>query len=149
MQLNRFTDYGLRVLIYLSSRPSEERTSLEFLSDHFSINKHHLHKISQRLSQLGWIISARGKKGGVSLNDNARTLSLATIVAELEPDMEPIDCKGIECPIEGSCRLQAVLNHASDAFMEVLGKYQLDDLKISDLAMIRLLSGPTESTTYS
>ena len=148
MQLNRFTDYGLRVLIYLCSQPEEERTSLEFLSEHFTINKHHLHKISQRLSQLGWIVSARGKKGGVSLNKNARELSLATIVSELEPDMVPIDCKGIECPIEGTCRLQTVLIHASKAFMDVLGNYRLEDLKISDLAMIRLINSQAATKEY-
>ena len=143
MQLNRFTDYGLRVLIYLSSQPRGTRTSLEFLSGHFGINKHHLQKISQRLSQLGWIDSARGKRGGISLSERSQTLNLAEIIDELEPDMAPIDCVGVECPIEGNCKLQRVLDKASRAFLDVLAVYRLQDLQIGDLATIRL---PEEGT---
>lgn len=142
MQLNRFTDYGLRVLIYLSSQPPEERTSLEFLSQRFNINKHHLHKVSQRLSQLGWIDSARGKNGGISLKKEALSLNLAKVISELEPDMNPIDCEGVECPIAGTCKLQNVLDQASDAFLQVLAKFKLEDMQLSDLTMIRMASNP-------
>lgn len=144
MQLNRFTDHGLRVLIYLCGQSADTRVSLDFLSRHFNINKHHLYKISQRLSQLGWIRSARGKHGGVSLSPQARELSLAEIVSELEPDMSPIDCLGVECPIAGTCQLQRVLDNAAEAFLQVLSRYRLKDLQISDLAMVRLLSAPRE-----
>ena len=139
MQLNRFTDYGLRVLIYLCSQPANARISLEFLSKHFHINKHHLQKISQRLSQLGWIASARGKNGGISLRDESRALSLAVIVAELEQELAPIDCDGVACPITGACKLQQVLDQAGQAFLSVLASYQLEDLQISDLALLRLI----------
>lgn len=139
MQLNRFTDYGLRVLIFLCSQPSKERVSLEFLARTFNMNRHHLHKVSQRLSQLGWINSARGKKGGISLAPAARELNLGKIIGELETDINPIDCEGVACPITGTCRLQGVLLEASEAFMSVLSTYRLEDLQMSDLAAIRLL----------
>ncbi len=139
MQLNRFTDYGLRVLIYLCSQPANTRVTLEFLSEHFHINKHHLQKISQRLSQLGWIASARGINGGISLREESRALSLAVIVAELEQDLTPIDCDGVACPITGACKLQQVLDQAAKAFLSVLASYQLKDLQVSDLVLLRLI----------
>lgn len=139
MHLNRFTDYGMRVLIYLCSQPADARVSLDFLAENFDINKHHLQKISQRLSQLGWILSVRGKNGGIALNPSSRQLSLATIVSELEPDMTPIDCEGVGCPITGSCRLESVLDKARDAFLSVLATYRLEDLQIGDLALLRFL----------
>lgn len=145
MQLNRFTDYGLRVLIYLSSQSPEDRVSLEFLAEHFNINKHHLHKVSQRLSQLGWISSARGKNGGISIREEALSLNLAEVIDELEPDMNPIDCTGVECPIAGTCKLQQVLDHASRAFLDVLARYRLEDVQISDLTMVRLLETRSEN----
>lgn len=139
MQLNRFTDYGLRVLIYLCRQPADSRISLDFLSEHFNINKHHLQKISQRLSQLGWITSARGKNGGIGIKDESKALSLAVIVTELEQDLTPIDCDGVACPISGVCKLQKVLDQASKAFLSVLASYTLEDLEISDLALLRLI----------
>ena len=141
MQLNRFTDYGLRVLIYLCSQAPGQRVSLDFLATRFRINKHHLHKISQRLSRLGWIDSARGKNGGISLRESSRSLTLATIIGELEPEMNPIDCAAVKCPLEANCRLQTVLDRATIAFMEVLATYRLEDLRIGDLALVRLLDG--------
>lgn len=137
MQLTRFTDYGLRVLIYLCSQPPDQRIALDFLAEHFNINHHHLHKVSQRLSQLGWISSARGKKGGISLVEQSRHLDLATIVCELESDMKPIDCVGIKCPIANRCKLQGVLGRASNAFIDVLAKYRLDDLQQDDLSALK------------
>ena len=136
MQLNRFTDYSLRVLIYLNGKPGDEKVSLDFLARRFNMNKNHLHKVSQRLAQLGWINSARGKNGGVSIADQARDLNLAHIVAELERHVHPIDCHGIACPVAGNCRLQGVLGRASRAFFRVLGEYSLAEMDIADLGAL-------------
>ena len=136
MQLTRFTDYGLRVLIHLSSQPPGVRVGLDFLADHFNMNRHHLYKVSQRLSQLGWITSARGKNGGIVLEGATRQKNLLEIISELEETMEPIDCKGIQCPIASRCKLQEVLGLAAQAFRNVLAQYQLDDLQQKDLQLI-------------
>lgn len=139
MQLTRFTDYGLRVLIYLCSQTKQEKVALDYLAERFNINHHHLQKVSQRLSQLGWIASARGKNGGITLIESTRDLDLATIVCELETDMNPINCSAVNCPIEGSCKLQGVLDRAGKAFLAVLASYRLNDLKQSDLDTITVL----------
>ncbi|MEZ5528730.1 MAG: Rrf2 family transcriptional regulator [Porticoccaceae bacterium] len=137
MQLTRFTDYGLRVLIHLCNQQQGTRVGLDFLAEHFNMNRHHLHKVSQRLSQLGWITSARGKNGGIVLQPGARQITLAEIVSELEETLEPIDCEGIECPIASRCKLQGILGKASSAFLQVLAEYRLSDLQQSDLQVIK------------
>ncbi|WP_461481522.1 RrF2 family transcriptional regulator [Porticoccus sp.] len=137
MQLTRFTDYGLRVLIHMCNQPPGTRVGLDFLAAHFNMNRHHLYKVSQRLSQLGWVASARGKNGGIVLASPTRHLTLADIVWELEETMAPIDCEGIECPIANHCKLQGVLGLAIQAFRNVLARYQLGDLQQSDLQVIK------------
>ena len=137
MQLTRFTDYALRVLIHLCSQPPGERVGLDFLAEHFNMNRHHLYKVSQRLSQLGWITSVRGKRGGVVLREDTRRLKLSDIVFELEEAMALIDCEGIDCPIANHCKLQGVLDLAARAFQDVLAQYRLDDLRQSDLQVIK------------
>lgn len=141
MQLTRFTDNGLRVLIYLCSQKDNQRVSLDFLSRHFKINHNHLQKVSQRLSQLGWITTARGKNGGIALIESSRQLDLATIISALETEMSLVDCEGLECPIADGCKLQGVLDQATEAFLSVLGKYRLDDLQQDDLRTLKIRSG--------
>ncbi|TNE79121.1 MAG: Rrf2 family transcriptional regulator [Gammaproteobacteria bacterium] len=137
MQLTRFTDYGLRVLIHLCNQPQGVRVGLDFLAGHFNMNRHHLYKVSQRLSQLNWVSSTRGKNGGIVLEPHTRQMNLSEIVTELEETLDPIDCEGIECPIANQCRLQGVLGLASRAFLDVLAQYRLDDLQQSDLQVIK------------
>ncbi|TNF03898.1 MAG: Rrf2 family transcriptional regulator [Gammaproteobacteria bacterium] len=137
MQLTRFTDYGLRVLIHLSSQPAGVRVGLDYLAEHFNMNRHHLYKVSQRLSQLGWTSSARGKNGGIVLEPTTRQKNLLEIISELEETMQPIDCKGIQCPIANRCKLQGVLGQAAQAFKNVLAQYQLEDLQQHDLQVIQ------------
>ncbi|MCY0965608.1 Rrf2 family transcriptional regulator [Parathalassolituus penaei] len=146
MQLTRFTDYGLRILVYVSAMPTGEKVSLAHLSERLNMNHNHVNKVSQRLASLGWINSTRGKSGGICLADSARTLALGTIVENLEPQLLPIDCAGVECPLTNHCRLQGILSEAASAFMNVLMNYRLDDLTEHDLAFIRMLADEVETT---
>lgn len=128
MQLTRFTDYSLRVLMHLSQQRDDDNISLEFLAEHFNMNRHHLNKVSQRLAALGWVYSTRGKNGGLRLNDSSLGLRLGEIIEILEPDTRPMDCQGVECPLAGGCDLEAILLDASRQFLKVLNQYTLNDL---------------------
>jgi Rrf2 family nitric oxide-sensitive transcriptional repressor len=140
MQLTRFTDYGLRILLHLSRNQDGHKDSLASLAELYNMNHHHVNKVSQKMAALGWISSTRGKAGGISLQSGTRELSIETIVTALETNLEPIDCYGVECPIAGQCRLQTVFDEASNAFMEVLKKYRLSDMSEKDLSVIKILS---------
>lgn len=142
MQLTRFTDYGLRILVYVSALPEGEKVSLALLSEKLNMNHNHVNKVSQKLAALGWINSTRGKSGGICMAETARDLPLGTIVAKLEPQLEPIDCEGVECPLTRHCRLQGVLAQSIEAFMQVLMSYRLSDLTDQDMAVIRMLGEP-------
>lgn len=114
--------------MHLSQQPPATRVSLETLAQRFNMNRHHLNKVSQRLVALGWIESARGKQGGVSLIASALTLKLGDIVAALEPDTRPMDCEGVACPLAGRCQLECILLAASNDFLNHLNRYRLSDL---------------------
>jgi Rrf2 family transcriptional regulator, nitric oxide-sensitive transcriptional repressor len=138
MQLTRFTDYGLRIMLFLSHVPEEQKIALSVLSEQLNMNHNHVNKVSQRLAALGWINSTRGKNGGISLAPEARLLHIGKIVLALEPQLEPINCHGVECPLTENCRLQGVLAEAAQAFMDVLMKYRLEDVTEQDLALIKM-----------
>lgn len=114
--------------MHLSQQPPNTRVSLEILAQRFNMNRNHLNKVSQRLAALGWVDSARGKQGGISLVASSLTLKLGDIVRALEPDTRPMDCEGVACPLAGRCQLECILLAASHDFLAHLNRYQLSDL---------------------
>ena len=63
MQLTRYTDYSLRVLIYLSVN-SDRKITIKEISSSFKISKNHLVKVVHKLSTLGYLETVPGAKGG-------------------------------------------------------------------------------------
>ncbi|VXC09164.1 hypothetical protein BURKHO8Y_190027 [Burkholderia sp. 8Y] len=78
MRLTDYTDYALRVLLYLSVRPARLSTIRE-ISDAYGISKNHLMKIVQQLGERGWVETVRGRRGGLRLA--ARSTRRAVAIA--------------------------------------------------------------------
>lgn len=126
MQLNRKTDYAFRTLIFLALQ--QELTNIDSIANRFAIARDHLTKIISRLAKLNYIITIRGKGGGLKLNPNTLKLSLAEIAIQFESSFKMIDCEKPICPINGVCRLNGILEEASHTFLATLEKYTLSDL---------------------
>ncbi|MED5458360.1 MAG: Rrf2 family transcriptional regulator, partial [Pseudomonadota bacterium] len=75
MHLTRYTDYAIRVLLYLAVK-GEERTTINEIAQTFSISRNHLMKIVQELNQKGYLTAIRGKNGGLLLGRSPETISL-------------------------------------------------------------------------
>ena len=128
MQLNRQTDYALRVLIFLTLKSEDELVKLDEVSKKFNIVKNHLTKIMAKLAKLQYIVTQRGNGGGIKIHPNALNLNLFEIMSEFESSFKSIDCTGINCPIAGMCKLESILAEASGAYTSVLQKYKLKDV---------------------
>lgn len=139
MQLTRFTDFSLRTLMYLAIQPGDSKISLQEIGDHFNMPRNHLIRVSQKLSQLGYVATRRGQKGGLSLARDASEISIGRVVREMENQLDPIPCEDIECPISNSCKLQGILDRARNAFLAELDKYSLADLAVGGNNIIDLL----------
>lgn len=129
MQLTHYTDYALRVLIYLSLQEKDQRVTINDISEHFEIPRNHLVKVVHRLGQLHYIKTVRGKNGGITLAEHANTLRIGDVVRNMEAKLDIVDCSlPSACPILPQCKLKNVLNEARDAFLQVLDHYTLQDL---------------------
>jgi Rrf2 family nitric oxide-sensitive transcriptional repressor len=128
MQLKRQTDYALRVLIFLASTPKGQLVNMDQISNKFNILQNHLRKIIAKLAQLKYIVTRRGNGGGIQINLNVLNLNLFEIMQHFETSFESIDCEGLNCPISNNCKLQLVLNDASNAYIEELKKHKLKDI---------------------
>jgi Rrf2 family transcriptional regulator, nitric oxide-sensitive transcriptional repressor len=126
MQLTRFTDYALRVLMYAHAADGRLVT-IEEMAASYRISRAHLMKVVNALTQAGHLAAVRGRAGGVKLARPAEEIYLGDVVRVTEPDFALVECfsSGSECLIGGCCRLQGVLSRALGAFLAELDRQTL------------------------
>ena len=129
MQLTLYTDYSLRVLIYLGIRPERQATITE-IAKSYNISRNHLVKVVHNLGALGYIKTVRGRGGGMLLARNPKDINVGDVVRQTEPNFNLVECFDKEnntCPISPCCALIKGLKVARSAFLEVLDGLTLAD----------------------
>src|SRR5690625_4250744 len=119
MNLKKYTDYGLRVLLIAGMKSEGELASIKEISDIFNISQHHLGKIVHELNKLGLIETIRGRYGGIRLAKPAEEINVGLVVRQLENDFAILECfeeGSNHCVISPGCTLKHVLNKALHAF---------------------------------
>jgi len=104
MQLSKFSDYALRVLIYLAGRP-DELSTIDEIAARYDISKDHLRKIVHNLVQSGWITSRRGRGGGLSLAMTPADISIGAVVRSTEDNLAIVECFN---PATDTCQISGV-----------------------------------------
>jgi len=128
MQLTRFTDYGLRILIYLAVQPAGRLASIEEVCQAFDLPRNHINKIVHLMGRLGWVLTRRGKGGGICLALPPEAINLGEVILALEGQGPLIDCQQPSCALLPVCRLKGVLAEAMEAFAGALSRHTLDSL---------------------
>ncbi|MGK7376634.1 RrF2 family transcriptional regulator [Planococcus sp. 1R117A] len=131
MRLTMYTDYSLRVLIYLASKEENKLSTIQEISDAYNISKNHLMKVTFELGKAGFIHTVRGRGGGIRLADIPQNINIGTVVRRMEDDFHLVECFDMEhnrCPIAPVCGLRGVLGKALHAYLAVLDEYTLEDL---------------------
>jgi Rrf2 family nitric oxide-sensitive transcriptional repressor len=144
MKLTGFTDFSLRVLIYLSVDTTRVATIAE-IAESFGISENHLVKVVHFLGRQGWIHTTRGKGGGIQLAMAPERMSVGEVVRDAEGALAPAECfseGGGRCAISGCCGLQEALAGAVRAFYKELDRYTLADVSRNRQALGRILSIP-------
>lgn len=148
MRLTQYTDFSLRVLIYLGLQ-EDRRCTIREISDAYGISRNHLMKVVQQLAAEGFVDSVRGVGGGLTLSADAGRLNVGGIVRKMEPDLGLVECMrpGNECVITPACSLAGMLSEARKAFLDVLDRYTLADILTPDRRgeLTRLLNIRVES----
>lgn len=141
MKLTSFTDYSLRVLIYLAADPDRRATIAE-IATAFAVSENHLTKVVHFLGKEGWLLTVRGKGGGMGLAQAAEDIAVGQVVRATEGEVMPAECFGDQpdnCAIARVCRLRSVLDEAVEAFYAVLDGYTLADLAHNRSSLAKVL----------
>jgi len=130
MRLTTYTDYTLRVLMYLGLHQERSATIRE-IADAYGISKNHLMKVVHHLGMAGLVETVRGRNGGLKLKMRPEEINLGAVIRGSEPDFFIAECFNPEhnlCVLSPSCALQGVLHSATSAFLEVLDRNTLAGL---------------------
>lgn len=129
MRLTTFTDYSLRVLLYVAIAP-EGRANIAEIAKKYRVSEHHIVKVVHLLGKEGLLLNTRGRGGGLRLARPARDINVGQVVRITEEPSMLAECftPGGNCVIDGACRLAGVLAQAHRAFYEVLDGFTLEDL---------------------
>ena len=130
MRLTTYSDYTLRVLIYLALDPAKLAT-IPVIASAYGISENHLTKIVHQLACAGVVETLRGKGGGIRLALPPQEIRLGQIVKVAEGSAPIVECLGeaaSACGIAPVCRLSGILVRAFDALYDVLDEYTLADL---------------------
>lgn len=127
MQLTRFSDYGLRLMM-MAAANGERRITIEETARAYDISRAHLMKVAQLLVREGFLKAVRG--GGLTLARPAEAITIGAVVRATESDFAIVECMGPgnQCRITPACRLRGVLGEALGAFLQVLDRHTLAEL---------------------
>ncbi|MDP2132008.1 MAG: Rrf2 family transcriptional regulator [Sulfuritalea sp.] len=141
MRLTTFSDYTLRVLMFLALN-RERLATIPEIAAAYGISENHLMKVVHQLARSGVIESVRGKGGGVRLAHAPEDIRLGAVVRVSEGEAPIVECMSdgeSTCRIAPACRLAAVLSRAFDALYATLDDYTLADLVQSPRGLRALL----------
>jgi Rrf2 family nitric oxide-sensitive transcriptional repressor len=144
MHLTQFSDYALRVALYLGCHPGA-LVSVDEISRAYGISRHHLVKVVQSLTDLGVVEAQRGRGGGMRLAKDPSAINVGWLIRRTESSFDLVECFDPEtnqCPIAPACGLKGALHRARQAFLEVLDEYSLDQFLRRRPDLVPLLEGP-------
>ena len=126
--MTRFTDLGLRILMYLSQHKRPDPVTNAELAKQLEASHNHVIKVVNRLARLGWVTTQRGRHGGLWLGIPPERLRLGQALRAIEEATELVDCEHPPCVLRRRCLLKHALDDALSAFYERMDQYTLADV---------------------
>lgn len=128
MRLSLYTDFSLRLLVYLAGVRDSKPVSAGLIAEKYRVSAHHMHKVAQGLRKLGYVESISGRNGGLRLAVPAESLRVGDVVEAMEGRGHMADCARGPCRLHGACLLKGALDRAERNFLDELRKYTLADV---------------------
>ena len=134
MRLTMYSDFSLRVLIYLGAKEPGKLSTVQEISDTYNISKNHLTKVVHELGKMGLIETIRGRGGGIRMKVEPKNINVGELVRRTEDDFHLVECFNSEsnsCILSPVCRLKGALHEALNAYLAVLDTYTVADFIIN------------------
>jgi Rrf2 family nitric oxide-sensitive transcriptional repressor len=131
MQLTRFSDYALRVLMYAQAA-GERLVTIDEMAGAYGISRAHLATVVNALTRADFLVAVRGRYGGLRLAREPSQINIGDVVRATEPDFALVECfaSGNQCVVTQRCRLQGILRGALNAFLAELDRHTLESITL-------------------
>lgn len=132
MRLTVYTDYTLRVMMYLALKhKSGDLATIDNIVGAYQISRAHVAKIVYDLALADMVVTVRGRSGGIRLARPPEETSIGDLVRLTEKDFAVVACHDqtaeLDCAVFPACNLKRVFVRAVDAFMMELDRVTLAD----------------------
>ncbi|QCE33560.1 Rrf2 family transcriptional regulator [Acetobacteraceae bacterium] len=136
MRLTLQTDYGCRILIYLAVREGELVSAAD-VAEAYDIPLNHVKKIITHLVKGKYVVSLRGRNGGIKIARLASEIRLGEVIRYLDEGGNLLRCmdesitkeeKNLFCILSAGCHLKSLLAEAQATFLEKMNQSTLKDI---------------------
>jgi Rrf2 family nitric oxide-sensitive transcriptional repressor len=141
MRLTTRTNLAVRILMFCAANPGVIVRKSE-IARACDASENHLGQVIHLLAHRKFIVTHRGRFGGMTLARAPAEISIGAVFRSLEQGLPFADClnpKAASCPLAGACRLTAILCEALEAFYARLDAVSLADLTDGNQALRDLL----------
>lgn len=130
MQLTRFSDLSLRLLLYLAGRERTDKSVItaRAIAKILNVPYTHLVKVVHHLGRIGLLTTTKGYGGGIRLAKPADEVRIGQVLRQTEPLVPVVNCFEPVCPLNTNCSLKGALDRAHEHFFVELDQYSLADL---------------------
>lgn len=127
MLLSRASQYTLQALIYLAQQPPDHMVMVKDMAAELGLPEFYLGKLIQAPARAGWLITARGRGGGVRLNPGAENITLFDILQLTDGHRVTQECLlGFKaCEDATACVMHCHWQPIKQELAEGLGSYTL------------------------
>lgn len=137
MQLTHYSDYSLRLLMYLALHP--EGATISEVANQYNISRNHLVRIVHDLGKKGWVHTSRGRTGGIKLAVSPEKIGIGALVRDTETNFDLVECFNPAkntCVFTPVCHLKKILWDAKEAFLRELDGHTLADIVENRAALL-------------
>jgi len=142
MRITKRTNIAIRLLMFCAANEGRLVTKSE-IAERCNTSESHLAQIINRLGQLGFLRTQRGRTGGVTLGRPMSEIRVGEVFRKLEENTPVAECFADvdnTCPLTSACRLRVALVDAVEAFYAHLDEVTLDALVCDNEALFTIFS---------
>lgn len=132
MRLNAATHYGITTLLYLELRSNQaplqspEYITIEEISVQCGLSKNHLIKVIHILGKTDFLLTARGRNGGVRLGKSLADISINYVIQLFQNESNREEDRSFQGEIK--MLLKDALSEAQKNYQATLSTYSLEAL---------------------
>ena len=112
------------------AQPKEMPYTIAELANELQVSENHAMKIVHFMAKQDWLITTRGRGGGIRMNPLTLKIPLGQIVHILQQDSQVVQCNTPPCVLRKNCGLKGILDDAVEQFYASLDQYTLSEVVI-------------------